>query len=227
MSGLYFIFPTLLVIFLSFLIVRAGAIALMLTGMDEKRAKFQALSAFSGTGFTTKEAESVVNHPKRRRIITLLMISGNAGIVTVIVTATSSLATSRGYQLPLNILILLVGIYIIYRFATHRGFIRRWESLIEDKLVKSTVFEEETTENLLHLIEGYGLVRAIVKEKSPFVGSSLAECKLTQKGLLVLGIERGKNWLPIPKAKEKIEKGDKLIVYGPLNILKALFKGEE
>jgi Trk-type K+ transport system membrane component len=92
MGGIYFLLPTLLVIFFSFLIVRAGAIALMMTGMDEKRARFQALSAFSGTGFTTREAEFVVTHPKRRRIVSWLMILGNAGIVTVIVTGTSSLA---------------------------------------------------------------------------------------------------------------------------------------
>jgi Trk-type K+ transport system membrane component len=64
MGGLYFLLPTLLVIFISFLIIRAAAVALMMTGMDEKKAKFQALSAFSGTGFTTKEAESVINNPR-------------------------------------------------------------------------------------------------------------------------------------------------------------------
>ncbi len=69
MTGLYFLFPTLLVIFISYLIVRAGAVALMITRMEEKKARFQSLSAFSGTGFTTREAESVVNHPQRRRIV--------------------------------------------------------------------------------------------------------------------------------------------------------------
>ena len=49
---------------------------MMMTGMDRKRAVFQALSAFSGTGFTTKEAEFVVNHPVRRRVIIWLMILG-------------------------------------------------------------------------------------------------------------------------------------------------------
>jgi Trk K+ transport system NAD-binding subunit len=100
---------------------------------------------------------------------------------------------------------------------------RRWESFIEDKLVKSPAFEEDATEDLLHFIEGYGLVKAIVKENSSLVGSSLSECKLSEKRLLVLGIERGKNWYPIPKAKEIIKEGDRLVVYGPLNILKELF----
>jgi Trk-type K+ transport system membrane component len=54
MAGLYFLVPTLLMIFVSFLIIRAAAIALMMTGMSERKARFQALSAFTGTGFTTK-----------------------------------------------------------------------------------------------------------------------------------------------------------------------------
>jgi hypothetical protein len=225
MTGMYFLLPTLLVIFVSFLIVRAAAIALMMTGMDEKRAKFQALSAFSGTGFTTKEAEYVINHPKRRRIITWLMIMGNAGIVTVIVTATSSLVRSGGYQLPMYMLLLAVGIFIIYRIVTNRGFIRRWEGFIEDKFVQSRTFEEGVTEDLLHFIEGYGLVRIIVAEDSPLAGSSLAEQKLTKRDILVLGIERGKNWIPIPKATEIIEDGDKVVAYGALKVLKRIAGG--
>jgi Trk K+ transport system NAD-binding subunit len=223
MSGLYFLLPTLLVILISFLVIRAAAIALMMTGMDEKRAKFQALSAFSGTGFTTREAESVISNPKRRRIITWLMILGNAGIVTVIVTATSSLVTTKGYQLSVNVMILLAGIFLIYKIVTHKGLIRRWESFIEDRFVQSHVFEEGVTEDLLHFIEGYGLVRVMITEKSPIIGSSIAEQKLTEKQILVLGIERGKNWIPIPKPKEAIQDGDKVVVYGSLNVLKGVF----
>ena len=227
MGGLYFLLPTLLVIFSSFLIVRAAAIALMMTGLDQKRARFQALSAFSGTGFTTKEAESVVTNPKRRRIVTWLMILGNAGVVTVIVTATSSLVTSRGYQISINILILVAGIYLIYRLASHKGFIRKWENFIEDKFVKSAIFEEEVTEDLLHLTEGYGLVRAIIKENCPVVDTALPETNLSEQGILVLGIERGKEWIPVPKSNESITDGDKLVVYGPLEVLKTIFRGGE
>jgi len=227
MGGIYFLLPTLLVVFVSFLIVRAAAIALMMTGMDEKRARFQALSAFSGTGFTTREAEFVVNHPKRRRIVGWLMILGNAGIVTVIVTGTSSLATSKGFQVPINVVVLAAGIFVIYKIATHKGFIRRWESYVEEKLTKSRpLLEEEATEDLLHLVEGFGLVRATMKGDSGLVGSSLSQCELSGKGLLVLGIERDKNWIPTPGAEEIIKVGDRLVVYGSLDVLKSLFRKE-
>ncbi len=224
MSGMYFLFPTLLAILFSFLVVRGAAVALMMTGMEKKKARFQALSAFSGTGFTTKEAEFVVNHPQRRKIVTWLIIFGNAGIVTVIVTATSSMATSRGYQLPINIVILAVGIFLIYKIATYKKFTRYWEKFIENKLIKSPVFEEATTEDLLHFLEGYGLVKKIVGAKSGLIDKTLAKSHLREKGAVVLGIEREKSWIPVPKANEVIKRGDRLVVYGPLNALRDILK---
>lgn len=227
MSSLAFLVPTLLAIMVSFLIVRAASIALMVTGLEKKKARFQALSAFTGTGFTTKESESIVNHPRRRQIIRYLMILGNAGIVTVIVTATSSMATSQGYQLPINVFILIIGVFLIYKIATYRKFTRKWESFIERKLIKSPAFEEAATEDLLHFLEGYGLIKKIISARSPLIGSSLAEGHLRERGVMVLGIERGKSWIPIPVANEIIQAGDHIIVYGPLNILRDLLKKEE
>lgn len=42
-----------------------------------------------------------------------------------------------------------------------------------------------------------------------------------EKGILVLGIERDKVWIPTPKASEIINNGDDLVVYGPLKVLKS------
>jgi len=222
MTGLYFLLPTLFIILLSFLIIRVGAVALMITGLEEQRARFQALSAFTGTGFTTHEAESVINHPKRRRIISILMIMGNVGIVAVIVTMTSSIVKTKGYFVSLDILLFVVGIYLIYKFATHKKIIRRWESFIEDKFVKSNIFEEAATEDLLHLFEGYGLVRVIVDEQSPLNGSNLADHKLNIEGILVLGVERGKSWVPVPRSDEVLHKDDRLVIYGPVDKMKSI-----
>ena len=67
----------------------------------------------------------------------------------------------------------------------------------------------------------------MVTENSSLIGNSIAEQKLTEKELLVLGIERGKNWIPIPKPKETIQNGDKLVVYGSLNVLNLHFSGQK
>ena len=227
MFGMQFLLSTLIVIFFLVLFVRAAAIAFMMTGLDRKTALFQALSAFSGTGFTTQEAESIVNHPVRRKIAILLMILGTAGVVTVIVTATSHVVTRVDYGLPIDVLILVVGIFLIYTVATNKGFITKWEDFIAAKLVKSPSFEEEgPMEDLVHLPEGNGLVRAFITEKSPFIGASLSESGLSENGLVVLGIERGKKWIPLPKAKETIQEGDRIVVYGPLEVSRDLFKNK-
>src|SRR3954463_16066389 len=82
----------LAVVLLSLIITRVATIVPAMTGMSRESARFQARSALSGVGFTTSEAESVVNHPVRRRIVQGLMVMGSAGIVT----AAASLMLSFG-----------------------------------------------------------------------------------------------------------------------------------
>ena len=93
----------LLVITVSFVIVRIGAIAFNLTGLEWSLAKFQALSCFSTTGFTTRESELIVSDPKRRRIASILMVLGNAGLVTLVATFANSMrprAGVSGWRIP-------------------------------------------------------------------------------------------------------------------------------
>lgn len=131
MNGLYILAPILVTILVSMMIVRAGAIALTMTGMGYGRAKFQLFSAFSGTGFTAREAEVVVNHPTRRAIVSWFMVLGNAGIVAVIITATTSFVATDIEILPLNVVILGAGIAAIYFLATRTGLAQQWESFVE------------------------------------------------------------------------------------------------
>ena len=57
-----------------------------LTGLPDNVARFQSLSAMTGTGFTTRESELIVNYPIRRRVLMTLMIIGNLGLVSIVST---------------------------------------------------------------------------------------------------------------------------------------------
>ena len=149
MTGLYLIAPTLITILVSFLIVRAGAIALMMTGIDREKANSQALSAFTRAGFTTREAELVVSDRKRRRIVSWLIILGSAGLVAIIVTATSSVAASEGYQLPIGIVAISAGALILYGLARRGGLTRRWERFIENRLMQSPALRGDSIGGLV------------------------------------------------------------------------------
>jgi hypothetical protein len=223
-SGLYLLLPTFLVIVLSLLIVWAGGIALAMTGMDEKKARFQALSAFTRTGFTTKEAELVTRNPRRRTIVTWLMILGNAGIITVIVTATSSLAsTTSGSGIAIGIAALIASVVLIFLIAKYTPLVKIWGRFVEKRFINSEFFEEGVSEDLLHLNEGYGLVKIFVTEDSPLIGHTLFESNTPENYFWVVGIERGKDWISLPRSLEKIEEKDRLIVYGNIDRLKNIF----
>jgi hypothetical protein len=106
----------LIAILVSFIVVRIGGFALQLTGIEPEVARFQALSAFSGTGFTTREAERVVGHKIRRRIVTILIILGNAGMVTVIATLVASFTQVSGYTwFFIRLAIIVGGIFGLYQ----------------------------------------------------------------------------------------------------------------
>ena len=196
LSGVYFVLPAVLVLMASFLIVRAGAIALMMTGLDEETAKFQALSAFTMTGFTTKEAELIVNHPQRRQIISWLMRLGSAGIVIVIVTATTSLMKSTGFDIPISLVILGVGVFTAYRLINHSGIAWKWESFIRQRLARSRVFHIAAMENLLRLRGGFGVVRVFMVPDSPFIGHSIKALGFKGADFSVLGVERDHERVP-------------------------------
>jgi len=224
MSGLYFLVPTLAAIVISMLIVRAGAIALLMTGMNFEKAKFQALSAFSGTGFTTREAEGVVNNPLRRRIVTWLMVFGNVGIVTVIVTATSSFSSAEGLGIGLNFLVLIVGLGVIFAIARHAPLVKRWELFSRQRLSQLKIFDDETpVDELLHISEGYGIVRMQLLDSSPFIDQIVSDINSGLEHSIVLGIERGKEWLPTPRSSLKLVENDSLVIYGRLEELKDHF----
>lgn len=93
----------LLIFAISFSLVRLSSVALKLTGLPEQNARFQALSALTGTGYTTTESEMVVNYPIRRKIISWLMVFGNLGVVSILSTLMLSML-----QLDANVASVLV-----------------------------------------------------------------------------------------------------------------------
>ena len=59
----------LLILIVNIALTRIATVALVHTGLGRETARFQACSAFTGVGFTTSEAEGIVSHPVRRRIV--------------------------------------------------------------------------------------------------------------------------------------------------------------
>jgi Trk-type K+ transport system membrane component len=113
---LFYLFLVLAIVLIIMAVVKLGSIAFQLTGMEPRMAMFQALSAFTNTGFTTSAAENVVKNRQRRIIATVLIVLGYIGIVGIIVTLIRSFAIEAGAWLPVlkRIVYIMLGIYALY-----------------------------------------------------------------------------------------------------------------
>jgi hypothetical protein len=209
----------ILVIMLSALIIKVGSVALRMTGIDKESAKFQSLSAFTGTGFTTTEAESIVNHPQRRKVIKGLMIMGNIGIVSAITMLILSFRGGSVTESLAKLGLLGLAALAILIFSVAKGIENVLDNFIEKRLSKMTHFSMGTFSEIMKLASGYGIAEVLITADHELAGKKLHESNLSQSDILVLAIKRGFHLISTPKAVEHIEAGDRLVCFGLLKNL--------
>lgn len=144
---------------LSIFIIRVAAVALRYTGLADTTARFQALSAFSGTGFTTSEAETVVNYPVRRKIVSILIIIGNLGLVTVFATLVASLVHTDGdvSAVMTQLAWLVGGLALLWFLMLNKTADRILCSWIGRILDRTTFLGKRSFHRLLQIGDGYSV----------------------------------------------------------------------
>jgi hypothetical protein len=203
----------LIAILVSFIIVRIGGFALQLTGIEPDVARFQALSAFSGTGFTTREAERVVGHKIRRRIVTILIVLGNAGTVTVIATLVASFTQVSGYMwFFIRLAIIVGGIFVLYQLIIRSDVGQRFLDWLQRPVMNRILRESPTAEEIFHIEKDWAISLVMIKGSSKSIGLSVADIT-AEGGIEILGINRAGAYLTRPDREEKIAEGDRLLVY--------------
>jgi hypothetical protein len=190
------------------LILWIGSITLEATGMERSKARFQALSALSGTGFTTREAESIVDHPKRRRIVSWLIFLGSVGITAFIVIMILYVRAGIAAPTITHIGIILASIFV-FIVLIWTGTINRLTSLILHLLHKTPVVVE-----ILHQAGEYGVARIKIDKAD---GLTIGNAKFKARNITVLAIERGNKVLSLPKNEEPVQAGDCMLCYGKVS----------
>lgn len=212
----------LLVIGLSLLVVRIGAIALTMTGLSEEVARFQSLSAFSGAGFTTEEAENVVSGPARRRVVAMLIRAGSIGAVSGISTAILSFIGAQQATLG-RLAVLAVGVAALIGLA-RSDRLNRWATpIIRRLLSRFTDLDLRDYAGLLHLHGGWRVSVIDVEEDSWLSRRELGDLDLWSEGVTVLGVERGDGgFVGAPGGDTRLRTGDRVILYGASERLQEL-----
>lgn len=213
MIGLISLF---IVVITSLIITRIGSVMLTLTGLSRESSQFQARSAFSGVGFTTAESESVVNHPVRRRIIMGLVLVGNAGVVTVLVSLLLSFGSvSSPGQAAIRLGLLVVGLLGVWSVARSELANRALERVIERALRRFTDLDTRDYVGLLRLSDSWVVAEIEVEEDDWMCNTPLKDLALPEEGILVLGVERTDGrWVGAPAASTVLHPSDVAVLYG-------------
>lgn len=209
----------LVIVLIGLLITRIATAALVATGLSREYARFQSRSAFTGVGFTTSEAESVVGHPVRRRVVMTLMLLGNAGIASVVAGLLISFDGSDGSDATQRLAVLAAGLLGIWIVASNHRVDRALRRTLATVLERFTDLDARDYAQLLRVSGDYVIDELAVEPGDWLAENSLRELGLRAEGVVVLGIERQTGFLGAPGPDTHIIPGDVLVLYGRHDVI--------
>ncbi|HUW02829.1 MAG TPA: TrkA C-terminal domain-containing protein [Acidimicrobiales bacterium] len=214
-------FLVVAVISLAFTKISTGA--LIATGLPPSSAAFQARSAFSGAGFTTTEAENVVNHPTRRKIIATTMFVGALGTPTLVVTILIGMIVPGPGSTSERVLVIGAGLFLIVIAIVNKpvtaALQRAGERYARDRLLPALSGPQQ---ELLHLPDGFVVETIRLGQDPTDTARSLRGLANLIPGAVILGVRRDDEYFGESPIDIELSEGDELIVYGRRDRLEEL-----
>lgn len=205
----------LVVLSLSILATRLGALALEATGLSTQSASFQARSAFTGVGFTTPEAESITHHPARRRVVSLLMLYGNAGFVSIIASVVLGFAGVGAGEAARRLGVLVGGLLLLIMLVRSHRCSMVLTRMLERLMSGWTELDARDYAQLLRISGGFAIREAHVRTGGWLAGRRLGDLALPEEGVLLLGIRRlDGSYVGVPGPDTELSAGDVVVLYG-------------
>ena len=173
-------------IFIIVLIVEIAAIALKLTGLDIHTARFQALSAITGTGFTSRETESLMKHRQRRRVIMVLMVLGSICFLGMFSSFLISMR-QEFHVVHLFLLLFLIGFLLL--MVRNRRFVALFHRHVENQLKRYKYPHKPLSETDF---KDKGFIVLAIERAGEILGVPRASDVILPGGILVIfGRRRG------------------------------------
>lgn len=214
------------ILFIVFIIITVGSVALELTGLSSEVANFQAISAFSGAGFTTQESESISTNQSRRNLIKTLIVLGNIGLTTSMATLILTFVGQDTAGAFTKLIILVPGLTlgaIIFMSSPVQLGLRTLIKKVLRKFSNQTIMDYN---EVLGLGKGFSICKIHVGKDEWMLGKELKDLKLDREGTLILGIERKEKGKKIfygaPNGKSKLELNDVVTCYGRPEAIRCL-----
>ena len=210
------------------LIIDIFTILFRMSGLTEEKAKFQVISLLTNSGYTTQESELIMGKLLRRRLARTIMLFGyifsiTIGTAFVNVVLNLPKAIQEDFW---TLTVILAVVFVIFMIVKRvPGAKQRFNDLIE-KMGRKWMFRGSV--NIVSVVDQYakGVVAGVSIAAVPdsIQGKSLGESGLMENfGVRIILIQRGGEVMEYITRDTKIEKGDKLVVFGKLEKIRSLF----
>jgi uncharacterized protein with PhoU and TrkA domain len=106
-----------------------------------------------------------------------------------------------------------VSIFVLYRLIVASRIGNRLLSWLRRPLMKRILREAPPVEEIFHVGKNWGVSLVAVSETSRSIGLSVGDL-VSDRDVRVLAVDRADDFIPTPDNDERIEAGDRLLVYG-------------
>ncbi|MDM5315450.1 TrkA C-terminal domain-containing protein [Fictibacillus sp. b24] len=217
-----FIF-TLLYFAIIAIVIEINVLLFTLTGLKKEIARFQVISMFTATGFTTGESELILEHPIRRRLSTFLILFGVFSLA-VIISSISNILSDEFRSIELGIIILvLIGVHLILSMPKLKNFMKK---SFDKHMQKNYNLSDLPLRDVMYFEEDDVVIELPIHKGSSIIGKMLKDVIEKDKDLLVLFIKRGDVTLRKDSYTTEIQEGDMIFLYGHQHSLQEQFKDE-
>ncbi|MFS0669849.1 hypothetical protein AB1L12_18245 [Peribacillus frigoritolerans] len=205
------------------LVIEISVTLMKLTGLKGTVARFQVISMLTGTGFTTDESKSIIDHPVRRKISMFLILFGAFSLAVII----SSISTLLTDDLRLMELSIIIGILLVLTILVKVPFLNnRLSNKMKSEMYNHYELWEHPIEEVLFLEDEDVVMEIDIYEDSEFIDVKAFDVISHGADINILFIESGEVKIRKELYEYKIKLGDNLFLYGNKKEIEETFSKE-
>ncbi|MGJ3195230.1 TrkA C-terminal domain-containing protein [Peribacillus frigoritolerans] len=205
------------------LVIEISVTLMKLTGLKGTVARFQVISMLTGTGFTTDESKSIIDHPVRRKISMFLILFGAFSLAVII----SSISTLLTDDLRLMELSIIIGILLVLTIFVKVPFLNnRLSNKMKSEMYNHYELWEHPIEEVLFLEDEDVVMEIDIYEDSEFIDVKAFDVISHGADINILFIESGEVKIRKELYEYKIKLGDNLFLYGNKKEIEETFSKE-
>lgn len=193
------------------LVIEVSVTLFKLTGLENTVARFQVISMLTGTGFTTDESNSIIDHPVRRKISMFLILFGVFSLAVII----SSISTMLSDNLRIKELSIIMAILMLLIIIVKLPFIyNRLSNKMHSEMHNHYNLWEHPIKEVLFLEEDDVVMKLDINKDSELINQNAGEVISRGIDINILFIKSGEAKIRKKLSKHELKLGDKLFLYG-------------